>query len=459
MLLGVTVLTGAYRLMAQGPWGDEVYMLSCASSGFVEGLRHQLSTNMLPLHPALLWVFTLGGASLLGGRVLSLLAFYGAAWCLYRSADRLVGRRAALFALAIFSVNPLMVWHAQDARPYMLLVFLCVASLWMLTRVLASERGGLPGLFGCVLGGLLTHVYFAGFAAAMGLHVLLRRGEPGARRAALTLCGAGLAASPVVIALVLLSRRADAGWAKSVDVHTLAYTMLTFGTGYAFGATSEELHGPDPMAAMRPYLPAAGACLVAFWGVLAFGALLLFRRDRRRFLVLSGYAGLPLLLPLAAALASRTIAFNVRYVLPVAAMSLLFVACACAQAGRRLAPVAALLALSVELRGLASHYFDPRYRREDYAAVARLLSEAARAEDVILEGPAPSMLIFMLKGREVDLLPMGGTLDAPPRPGAHTFYVINRPWASDPGSRLSARLGREPGVRRMEVPGFVIFVR
>ena len=451
--VALPLLTGSLGLMRQSPWTDELFTLHLARLGWAEGIWRGLSTNSLPLHPMLAWAATLGGESLLGGRLLSLAAFVLATLLVARVAGRLGGPRAGRAAWLLCALSPVLVWHAQDARAYTLVV-LAVAGLldaWLDLREGQSRTAcWRPGAW--ALAGLLLHVYFAPAVLAVGLALLAER--PAAwRRALAGLVLAGLLALPCWYLLVTGSEGLPAGYQKPVGPESLGYASLTIGAGYAVGPTPIALHGPEPMAALRRAWPPVVAALAAFWIPALILLIVAWRTRRAERVALGAGLLLAILIPFCAASAVPGVTFNPRYVLPGLPFLIIGMALGLARLPRRVAGALLALLLLVGVTGLVRQHQLPEYGKEDYAGVARWIERNVPADEPVFAAPSPTLLGCLLPGRELGLLTREALAG---HTGNRSWFVLNRAWDADPDGSLRRGLPPEPTAR---LHGFEVYAR
>lgn len=99
-------------------------------------------------------------------------ALIGVAW---RSADRLLERRAAFFVATLVAFAPALVSLSSEVRGYTLLLFLMASALLLLERALETRSvlsmAGFSGVLGLAI---LTHYSALWFAAVTFVYVLLR---------------------------------------------------------------------------------------------------------------------------------------------------------------------------------------------------------------------------------------------------------------------------------------------
>jgi hypothetical protein len=456
----IPLVTAGWGLMLQSMWFDELFSLVDSRSGFWQNILINLKFRTVPLYPILHWVVTLGGVSLLGGRLLSLLGFMASAYFIVRLSARLFDSRTALWAGAAFVLNPLAVWYAQDARMYTVWLFLCFASLFFQIEAMSYGRRADLLCFGIVfLLGLLTHLYFLFFAVVCFLWLLWYRTTQHRRKVFAAMAVTFAIALPVTATMMFLSRQGPPPSQPfgRVGFEALGYPALTFGVGFGFGPTVAELHSENPMRVMMPYLFPAIALIAAFWLPVLYGFWQLWRNDRRTACLLLLSVGLPITAAFAAARISGYINFNVRYVLPALPFALIAFGYGVSRATSRARWVAVLLLFLVEGYGLASHYTQTRYWKEDYRGVSRFLREQAKSEDEIFFTPYPAELSILLDDRPVRLLNPTTFADSKAMP-QRRFYVINSPWIGDPNGQIRRELHEGLSATEIQFRGFQVYI-
>lgn len=243
-LLGaVIVLAAVIRVVVlnnQSLWADEAltaYETRLSFSAMLHVVRTVEVTP--PLYSVLVW----GWAKALGTgpetlRALSAIAGIALVPIAYAATRELVSRRAGLVAAALIAVNPFAIWYSQEARAYMLLALLTGAAFLAFARSLrAPTRGNLAAwaVLGCLA--LATH-FFAGFAIAPQVILLLWRHRTRATAiAAAVVALAQLAIAP--LALSDTSASHGAGWIAQVPVtHRIATTTVEWVAGNLYRRTT-----------------------------------------------------------------------------------------------------------------------------------------------------------------------------------------------------------------------------
>jgi 4-amino-4-deoxy-L-arabinose transferase-like glycosyltransferase len=142
------------------------------------------------------------------------------AWLVYEIGRRLFGRRAALAAAVIATLNPYLAWHDMHVNRE-ITDQLCAAALVLLTLVLAERPSGpLAALLGVVTGlSILGNTRLVGIPILCAAFLLWRlpRARTGLAVGAVVLAGAGLTVTPW-----LVRNKSDVGcWAITTDGRAL----------------------------------------------------------------------------------------------------------------------------------------------------------------------------------------------------------------------------------------------
>ena len=207
LLAGLVALASLIRfstLDRQSFWSDEAVTALLVRMGAGEMLSTTAETESTPpLYYALAWAWAQGfGSGEIGLRSLSATAGVVAVPLAYAAGATWLDRRAGLVAAALVAVHPLLVWYAQEARAYALLMPLGLLSLWMLGRARARPSAGSTAAWAASAVALLATHYFALFLvlAEAGLLLLVGKGSRAARYAVGGVAVAAAALAPLALA-------------------------------------------------------------------------------------------------------------------------------------------------------------------------------------------------------------------------------------------------------------------
>ncbi len=296
-LFAATLALVLPMLGAQGIWFDEASTLQNHRLPF--DLARDLRADATPpLYAIVVRAWTaLFGASLESVRLLSALATAASTVLLFQVGRRFLGARAGLFAALLFATSRLQLFFAHEARPYAVVVLLCIGSFYALLALLERPSRGRALALGLLDAALLYTHYVAVFALvaqafAVWLHRSTDRRPPRAFVESQML--AGLLFLPFAVYLTTLLPLPMTGWIAAPTPRTF---LVELG----------KLRGDQALLL-------ADCVLLA--GALAWSAHAGFRPallDRRKALALASWA----LLPLVAAYVASSVepVFLARYLL------------------------------------------------------------------------------------------------------------------------------------------------
>jgi mannosyltransferase len=141
----LTVAALAIRIPSIGNslFGDELssyYIVTGHSLGQVMHILHGHTVDLTPpLYYVITWLIERFGDSVLGLRLVSLLAGVAAVPLTYELGRITVGRRAAVVGAAVMAFSPYLIFYSTEARAYALLMAVLLASAVALLRALETR--------------------------------------------------------------------------------------------------------------------------------------------------------------------------------------------------------------------------------------------------------------------------------------------------------------------------------
>ncbi len=370
LVLVLTALGAVLRfatLDAQSFWLDELVTVSLLDRGFGDMLGEIRETEATPyLYYALAWpwahAFGLGEVGLR-----SLSAFVGTAAIplSYAAGAALCSRRVGIVAAALVAVHPFLVWYAQEARAYSLLVLLGASTVLFLARALGAPRRADLAFWAVASSLAIATHYFAAFLLSAEAAWLLARYRPRRDAAAALL----LPAAVLVVHLPLVA--AQRGNGDTVGdtslLSRIVGTPKALVVGYSFPA---ELAGTVLAAAL----------VVVALALLATRA----RPDERRGALVAGTLALAVVaVPIGLALVGHDYLTARNVVVAVVPGAI------CVGAGyvaTRLGLVAGALLCALLLAVTLTVSLDDRYGRTDWRGAAEEL-EPPSVERAIVVTP------------------------------------------------------------------------
>ena len=385
-----------YRIDTPSLRGDEAFSVMYARSTPQEMLRS--FTSSTEPHPPLSFFLLhywgqVAGQSEFALRFTSLWFGVLCVVLIYALGRRLWDKRVGLAAAGLLAINPLYIWHAQEARMYAILAALTMASMLLYLLVLSHREWYWWVAYGALTAlAVYTHYYAALVIVAQGLyaalHVLLSHtAERRERARGLMRLGAGLAVAGalylpwLVPSLGILGAYHGAARSQIPLFEPVYRCLLVFGQGQTL-----------PRAVSLWLLPLWGA-------LLAGGTLVAWHRSRASAAWMSLYLAVPWSVIFVDSL--RRPAFDERYFMVSTPPYYLFIALSlialleggrAARARHALAGLAVAAVLAVSGVSLHNHYHDPAYARApDWRALSTYFAAQTRPGDVVvLNYPDPA---------------------------------------------------------------------
>lgn len=468
-LVSVVVLASGlrlYHLAAGGLWLDEGGSLQQSAgadtwANLVSLARTAEGDHYQPLYFVLLHLWrSVAGSSVLSLRVLSVLFSLTALVLLAITAGRVYGRRHALITAALAALSAFFVLHAQEARPYALLLLIGALLLLLFVRVrkVGLDRRYPPvawAFWACFAVGAFASITIWIMAAglAVGDAVVDRR----PRRWLRTWLPCVVAALPSLGFYLLSSTAMDP---RTTGVTQLNGSLLrnavfaVYGivAGTTYGPPIEQLHGSGAARVVLDYWPSllllAAATLVALAAVLVnirHGELSSDERSVSLTLLVSLVVSYVLMYAFAFATHMNWQPRH-SYFLALPLFLLLPLAVHCGRDRRRnLCRILGWTALTVialaNVYSLGHYYWDQSYARDDFRAVAQYV----RAHDdpgqrsVLLFG-YPVLLRYYgdfatIDGRGVPAGRLPETIRSLTDDAPRVLLISDREWAFWPGPK------------------------
>jgi mannosyltransferase len=199
----LTVAAAALRFVALGSqsfWVDETItarLVARSLSDMLGALPE--SESAPPLYYVLAWCWSrLFGSGEAALRSFSALLGTLTVPLAFAAGKALVSRRTGLFAAALATVSPLLVWYSQEARAYALLTFLSGLSLLFFARAVDDPSRRSLGWWAATSAlAVLTHYFAAFLVAGETVLLLYRHRRRGVYVATAAVAAVGLALLPL----------------------------------------------------------------------------------------------------------------------------------------------------------------------------------------------------------------------------------------------------------------------
>jgi mannosyltransferase len=373
-----------WQLSAQSLWFDEASSVVHAAGGFasiINAIVH--GEGSPPLYFLLLHLMMAFGKSEIVVRLFSVIIGAGTIPLIYLFGRALLGPAVGLISATLLAISPFAVYHSQEARPYALLLFLGLASCYLLLLAITRPgRGRWPAYTLVTIAYVYTH-YFAFFLLLAQLVMLLAARDY--RRAALRpwlLCQIIVLLAFLPWAPYMLQQLAwqtmgggQQSTERQVGALLIPYTFFQFALGYS----GVEIRHPAEIMQHLPFLTIA---LVGF-GAPFVAAL----AGARRQVWTLRWTLLLMLVTIGAALLVNIFVRCYQPLYLAAVMPLFLVLLA--QGIWVLRPrlylwVLPALMLPLVVISLANYFTNPYFARENWRAIAQYVARQAGPDDQIV---------------------------------------------------------------------------
>ena len=285
----------------------------------------------------------------------------------YAAARALAGHRAGLIAAALAACNPMLIWHAQDARSYTLLALFLAGTVW------ALATGRLWWWAALAVGAMATHHFAIFIVAPEAAWLLHTRGRSAWR----FVVPPAVALVPLVV-LALSQTGARQAWIAGVSLPTrLAQVPGGFVIGY-------QLERAISLVIGLPLIVVLGVALLRSWSVPGGRAVLAL-----------GVIG--------AALPVLAIAVGEDFVVQrnlIGSLVVLMIAAAIGFDRLRLGALLAAGVCAVWVAIAVATADDPKYRREDWRGAVHAAA-TAQALLIVPRSAFPVTLYYRPRGARV----------------------------------------------------------
>ncbi len=384
-----------FKLNEQSLWVDEMMTWEMVRPG--AGLifwQQTLDSIQGPLYQAVIWPLLRWQDSGLMLRLPAAVAGVVSIPVFGLVASRLFGKQSARFATIFWVINPFHIWYCQEGRGYSFLILFVLLAGYLFLRM--SENGPTVKLalaFGLACAaGVWSNMSALFFWSAMVVTCLVAgRGQTKGQWLLWT-----LAFSLALVSVTPWILKAMGIWAvdrmvpgtetgvqlrgeTTFSVIALPYTIFTFFFGYSWGPSLRELHSPDRLGVLRPFLP-----LLAVGGIpLGIGLVHGYWKARGQRILLAAWIMIPMVILFF--LAVRNVKpWNPRYVVVILPWLLMLAAHGVSKLPRKPGVILALMMSTLTLFSLGNHYFRPHYHKADIRSAASWLQENNESANTML---------------------------------------------------------------------------
>jgi mannosyltransferase len=356
------------------------------------------SESAPPLYYALAWIWTqLTGTGEYGLRSISALAGVATVPVVFLIGFELRGRRAGLLAAALAAVNPMLLWYSQEARAYSLLVFFCALSLLYCIRALRHGRRHDFTAWGIASALALGTHYFAVFAIAAEVVLLLRR------RGRESLHGLWIVGLAGALLAPLAIHQMSYGHAVWIGEFSLGHRVWEAAATFVTGETADIIGRPErPELALVPL----ALCVAGLVPAVLRGN----RHERRTVAVPLSVGVAAIVIPIALAIAASSKDYVLaRNLIPALVPLLVAIGIGLTlPAARRVGAAIAAGLLAYSLAFCIWVSVDPSLQRPDWNVVAERLGEPQAPRATVTWTLGEASLRYYLSSGAIQVKPSEG---------------------------------------------------
>jgi uncharacterized membrane protein len=379
----------------------EVYSTVMSQEGHIGPLYHILNYLFCQLFGYAEWALRMPSA--IYGTISVVL--------IYKIAELLINRNAALFSSILLACSPLHVWYSQEARMYSLWIMLTLLTTLVFIKLLDKGSPRLWILFTIFASlSLWTFLNSIFLFAAMGLYLVIFVKRYKKELCFFIVCMLAVAASYLPGVITLLARTSGNGTAETAGFRTtsvfdLIYAFCVFNIGTSLGPPLDTirvlLKQLGPTNAARNIISHYGLLMIP--SMLVCTAIFLYaaykaviRRKNVHYTLILVLLFVPLLMIYGITFFSSSLRFNVRYILCVLPFYLILLSTAADGLSKvkRWALLSCLILLSAF--SLFNHYFKAEYAKLDFRTVVKYLNETMKDGDnaIIIHESASRVLEY-----------------------------------------------------------------
>ncbi len=390
-LLVFASLLRLYRVEHQSFWTDEIITIKASKQSVSQLIFHPIITNNVPplyflMTHILLTLdhrndeLVLRFPSGLFG-VLSIALFY-------LVVRKLLGKRIGFVAAMLMAISPFHIWYSQEARPYALLLFLSLLSIWLLQSLISKPQNHWlqAGFTGSAALTCYCHTIAIAFIGALFIFVLIFYLKSNWKYWLKIFAAIFGLLIPAILYLLLNPPASGGDPHRTTKIlSSLAYTIWTFSTGFSLGPSLSEWHVPDKMKILQPHLHFILPIMVLVSILFMLGIIRLYKQDKQAFWFTTLVFLCPFLFSILGSLISPVHPFNVRYsILSFPAFIIPIAFGVMAIKNFKIRSTAFCGIIFIGGLSLNNYYFNPKYHREDNRSAGQFLRTHAMHHDLVM---------------------------------------------------------------------------
>jgi uncharacterized membrane protein len=433
-------------------WNDEFITLNISNSNFlsiVPKILNGVETHP-PLYPIIAKVFFyFFGSSFMAIRIFTSLIGAILIFVSVDFAKKYLSNKENQYYKVLLLISPLLLYFAHEYRAYALFSTFLILWLKDFDTFLTSKNKKLCFRWAfwasCAF---YTHTHAVLFIAPVVLLSLRRIIKDNKLYLLLLNTGIILIVCIPWVALIYKYKiqninDSPLGYAKEVNLKTLAYTFYSFLFGYSFGPSKIFLHHHRNIKIILENFPMAMTSSLFF--IILFSKAL-FSQVRKKSIFIPSHVVAYLLLPIGTGFLLSCLTklpFNVRYFLPALPIFYLLLAKVLCKQKFTKYLICALL-----LTSYFQYYANKDYHREDYRGIANF----AKQENLDTYLAPFHRNLHVYDYQNVELLRPESI-----SPGKEQLLIINRPWAVNDYKKIMKLIKAQKYTQNTDYAGFEIY--
>lgn len=374
-----------YRLDYQSFWNDEILTVQ-RSILPIKQVIMGADSNLLPLYYSVVRPFIGLENREFWVRIPSVIFGALSILLLYLILCNWLGKHTGLVGSILLAISPFHVWYSQEARPYAMLLFLSLLSIWLLQQ-LVKDREKTCLKFSFIISSsavFYSHTVGIVFIGYLFIYILLATPREKWKNWLVIFGGIILLILPGIYRMIIIPPMTPAGPNLSVNPLLLAYTGWAFSAGFSLGPNITELHMPNRLSYVISSIHLKLPVMLVFSIIFILGIIRLWRKNRQIF----WYSFLLLLFPLAFAIFGSIVTvhtYNVRYAILAYSSFLIFLAAGLKSLRVNWLRVSTLaVIILISLISLSNYFYNEHFHKDNNRDAAQFLENHIQTNDLVI---------------------------------------------------------------------------
>lgn len=377
-----------YRLDYQSFWTDEIFTYNDSNNSLNHILfSSDINTSIQPLYYSIIHFLTKFENQEIFLRLPSVIFGVLSIGLFYQIIKQWNGKNFAIIGAGLFTFSPFQIWYSQEARPYAMLMFLALLSIYFFNK-LKQDRYNFYFRLGFILSTSST-VYCHSVGIAYITFILIYTYLFTPKHS----WNDWFFLHVIIIFLICPSIyhmikvppevRSSESW-RTFNPLSIFYMIWVFGSGYSLGPSIGELHSRNILQTLLPYFKIITPIILLFSIFLILGFFKTHRNSKNNLWFLSSLYFFPLIFTILGSIFTAN-EFNVRYTILSFIPFIMFVTYGIFFLRLNwLRTISICIILLIFLISLNNYYYNGRYHKENNRAAGKYLSKFAYQNDLVI---------------------------------------------------------------------------